>query len=198
MTFDLYTIEVVNRIIKSRSLPVEGSTEFSELAFYTNALDVKTTGFDLVAVYNLGKTSLSLALNHNETEVVKQRQVGGQDPVSDGTIFNIENNLPKDRITATVNHSFGQKLSAMARVNYYSETIDERGDQEVVDPISLIDVELRYNISSNLNVVFGANNVLNTYPNEIDTRASQGQPYPRRTPIGYHGGMSYLRLMYSF
>ena len=44
----------------------------------------------------------------------------------------------------------------------------------------------------------GANNVTNAYPTEIATRASQGMPYPRRSPLGYHGGFTYMRLMYTF
>ena len=86
----------------------------------------------------------------------------------------------------------------MARLNYYSETADERSQQEVVDPTQLIDMELSYRVSDNLSVVIGANNALNTFPNQIATRRSQGMPYPRRTPIGYHGGMMFTRLTYNF
>ena len=203
LTFDMYTIDIVNKIIKSRSLAVE-DPNFSKLAFYTNALDTKTNGFDLVAVYRMGNTNLSLAMNHNEIEVVEHRKIGPDqlDPISSGLIDNIENNLPKDRITATVTQDFGDALSLMVRLNNYSETLDERGtlgdDKATVDAISFIDVELRYRVSNNLNVVFGANNVTNAYPNEIPTRASQGMPYPRRSPLGYHGGMTYIRLMYDF
>ena len=198
LTFDLYTINIVNKIIKSRSLAVENNPEFKKLAFYTNALDTETSGYDLVLTYRMGNTNLGLAMNHNETEVVEQRQINGEDPISAGLIDNIENNLPKDRITATVSQDFGDALSLMVRLNNYSETIDERSAQDVIDPITFIDVELSYAVSNNLNVVFGANNVTNAYPNEIDTRASQGMPYPRRSPLGYHGGMTYLRLMYDF
>ena len=198
LTFDLYTINIVNKIIKSRSLAVENNPEFKKLAFYTNALDTETSGYDLVLTYRMGNTNLGLAMNHNETKVVDQRQINGEDPISAGLIDNIENNLPKDRITATVTQDFGDALSLMVRLNNYSETIDERSAQDVIDPITFIDVELRYSVSNNLNVVFGANNVTNAYPNEIDTRASQGMPYPRRSPLGYHGGMTYLRLMYDF
>ena len=198
LTFDLYTIDIVNKIIKSRSLAVENNPEFKKLAFYTNALDTETSGYDLVLTYRMGNTNLGLAMNHNETEVVEQRQINGEDPISAGLIDNIENNLPKDRITATVTQDFGDALSLMVRLNNYSETIDERSAQDVIDPITFIDVELSYAVSNNLNVVFGANNVTNAYPNEIDTRASQGMPYPRRSPLGYHGGMTYLRLMYDF
>jgi len=198
LTFDLYTIDIVNKIIKSRSLAVENNPEFKKLAFYTNALDTKTSGYDLVLTYRMGNTNLGLAMNHNETEVVEQRQINGEDPISAGLIDNIENNLPKDRIIATVTQDFGDALSLMVRLNNYSETIDERSAQDVIDPITFIDVELSYAVSNNLNVVFGANNVTNAYPNEIDTRASQGMPYPRRSPLGYHGGMTYIRLMYDF
>ena len=101
-------------------------------------------------------------------------------------------------MTASVTQSFSDALSLMARVNHYGETIDERGDQEKVDPIQLIDIELNYRVGDNLTVVFGANNTLNTFPTQIATRMSQGMPYPRRTPIGYHGGMMFTRLTYNF
>ena len=204
LTFDMYTIDIVNKIIKSRSLPVENNPEFKKLAFYTNALDTETSGFDLVLTYRMGDTNLDLAMNHNETKMVEHRKIGPDqlDPISTGLIDNIENNLPKDRIIATVTQNFGDALSLMVRLNNYSETLDERGtlgdDKSTVDAISFIDVELSYSVSNNLNVVFGANNVTNAYPNEIATRASQGMPYPRRSPLGYHGGMTYIRLMYDF
>ena len=146
----------------------------------------------------MGKTDIALAMNTNSTEVVSQDSVNHVLPVSPDGVFNIENNLPKIRLTATVSHDINQNLSALVRINYYGETMDERSGREVVDPTQLIDLELRYDMSSNLSMVFGSNNILNTYPTEITGRNSVGLPYPRRTPIGYHGGMTYLRLMYNF
>lgn len=198
LTFDYYTIDIEDKILKSRSLAVEGNPYFKKLAFYTNALDTKTTGYDLVAVYRMGKTNLGLALNHNETKVQKQKQVNGVNPVSDGNVQNLEENLPKDRMTLTVDHQVRDGLSAMLRMNYYGESIDERSQKDKIDPITFFDIELNYRVSDQLNVVFGGNNVTNAYPNEIATRASQGMPYPRRSPLGYHGGMTYMRLMYNF
>lgn len=198
LTFDYYTIDIEDKILKSRSLAVEGNPYFKKLAFYTNALDTKTTGYDLVAVYKMGKTNFGLALNHNETEVVRQKQVNGENPVSDGNVQNLEENLPKDRMTLTVDHQIRAGFSAMLRMNYYGESIDERSQKDKIDPITFFDVELNYRVSDQLNVVFGGNNVTNAYPNEIATRASQGMPYPRRSPLGYHGGMTYVRLMYNF
>ncbi len=200
LSIDYYQIDVTNKIIKSRSLTVpEGSSPtFTDIAIYTNALDTKTSGIDVVADYTLGNTNIGLAVNNNATEVVTQRQVNGVDPVSEGGVHNIENNLPKMRISSTITQSFGDALSLMVRVNYYSETKDERSQQEVVDPTQLVDVELNYRVSDNLSVVFGANNALNTFPTQIATRRSQGMPYPRRTPSGYHGGMMFTSLSDNF
>ena len=200
LSVDYYQIDVTNKIIKSRSLAVpEGSGyDFAELAFYTNALDTKTSGIDVVADYTMGNTNIGLAVNSNTTEVVRQREINGENPVSDGNVQNIEENLPGLRVAATASHQLSDALSLMARVNHYGETTDERGDKEIVAAIQLVDIELNYRVSDNLSVVFGANNALNTFPTQIKTRMSQGMPYPRRTPIGYHGGMMFTRLTYNF
>ena len=189
MTFDMYTVEVTGKLLKSRSIGIEGNPEFSELAFYTNALDTKTSGFDLVAVYNLDNTTVSMAYNHNETEVLQQTQVNGVNPVSDGGVVNLELNLPKDRMTMTLTQNLSDAWSLMARLNYYGESWDERGDyaagtKDKIDAVSFIDLEANYRVSNNLSVVLGANNITNAYPKEIATRASQGMPYPRRSPLG--------------
>ena len=198
-SLDYYSIDITNKIIKSRNLPVEGNSEFSNLAFYTNALDTKTSGIDLVATYTFKwGTKLGIAINNNKTKVKSQKQVNDLDPVSSATIFNLENNLPELRVSANVDHSFSDVLALMVRINHYGKTIDERSDKEKVDPAQLLDIELTCKISSNMEVVLGGNNVLNTYPTEIETRLSQGMPYPRRTPIGYHGGMIFTRLNYNF
>jgi len=202
VTVDYYQIKVDNRINKSRALPIENNPLFKELAFYTNSLNTKTFGLDAVVSWKSRDTRISLAYNYNVTEVLSQQQVNGVDPVTKGTILNLENNLPKSKINASVNHSFGP-ISAMLRANYYSGTIDERGgndldDKEVVDPAMLLDLEFTYPVSDKLRLVLGANNILNTYPTEIETRLSQGMPYPRRTPIGYHGGMGYFKAAFKF
>ena len=209
LSFDYYQIDIAKKIIKSRALAVpEGVvTEYTELAFYSNALDTKTSGFDLVANYTIGSTNVSLALNHNETEVTGQHQVGGQDPVSQGTVDNLQLNLPKDRFVSTVTHTFSDALSAMVRINYYGESWDERGTystvsadntKDKIETAMFMDVEVDYRISDNLSLVIGANNALNQFPTQIATRAGQGMPYPRRSPLGYHGGMMFTRLTYNF
>ena len=195
MTLDYYSINVDDRIIKSRSLPIDNPL-FSELAFYTNSLNTNTSGVDAVLTWRNNSTNITLAYNYNVTDVLDQVEVGGQLPVSESTIFNLENNLPKSRANLTINQDFGDKFTAMIRANYYGSTIDERGDREEVGDETLIDLELGYQVSDELKLIFGGNNILDNYPDMIATRASQGMPFPRRTPIGYHGGMIYFRAVY--
>ena len=205
LSIDYYDISIENKILKSRALPLPDgfSDQFEELAFYTNALDTKTSGIDVVATYRMGNTNVALALNTNETKVEAQRQVNGQDPVGQGNVDNLELNLPKMKMATTVTHQINDALSAMLRINYYGESWDERGSyadgtKDKIDATMFLDCELSYKISDNLNVVFGANNALNQFPNQISTRGSQGMPYPRRSPLGYHGGMIFTRLAYNF
>ncbi|MFQ5650403.1 MAG: TonB-dependent receptor domain-containing protein [bacterium] len=209
LTVDAYQIDVDSRIIKSRALPVDPVQhpdvfrELQELAFYTNALDTRTKGLDVVAVFNLNQgevtnTNFSLAYNYNETDVLRQREIGGQLPVTEGHIRNIEENLPKHRANVTVVQGLTDKFSAMLRGNYYGSTVDERGTKEEVGSEILVDLELTYRVSNALRLIGGANNIFNNYPDEISTRLSQGMPYPRRTPISYNGGLVYLRAVYQF
>ncbi len=196
-TADVYRIEVDDRLIKSRSLPVVDPS-FSEIAFYTNSLETRTQGLDIVATWSdARKTDVTVAFNYNDTEVLSQTQVNGVDPVTEQGVFNLENNLPNYRATVTLNRKFG-KLGTMVRANYYGETQDERGAREDVGAETLVDLELSYPVAHNITIIGGANNIFDNFPDEIATRLSQGMPYPRRTPIGYLGGMVYLRGVYNF
>ena len=148
LSLDYYNVDITDKIIKSRSLPVFGDTEFSELSFFTNAIDMKVSGIDFVATYTLKwGTKLGIAINSNQIEVTSQNKVNGLDPVLPLTVFNLENNLPELRASVNVDHRFSNGISLMFRLNHYGETTDERSTQEKVDPAQLIDIELSYKVS---------------------------------------------------
>lgn len=197
ITADVYHVNEDKRIVKSQNIAVVGFPEFQEVSFYSNALNARTHGLDLVFSWKSAArdTNLSLAYNYNETKVLGQVQVNGVDPVTPSTIFNIENNLPKHRATGIISQQFG-KLEAMVRANFYGNTIDERGDREEVGAETLFDLHFNYEASETMTLVLGSNNILNNYPDKIETRLSIGMPFPRRSPIGYQGGMVYMRVVY--
>ncbi len=197
LTADYYSVAVDDRIVKSQAIDVSAdpSLIYGSLAFYTNALNTTTQGVDFVANAKFGKSRVSLAYNFNETKVVGQTQVNGVNPVSEGGIFNLENNLPKNRASLSLGHDFG-KFDASIRANYYGDTFDERSQREKIDARTLVDLDLSYQASDAIKLVLGGINIFNTYPNEVETRASQGMPFPRRTPIGYSGGQVYFKAVY--
>ncbi len=201
LTLDWYQVEVDERIAKTQDIAIVNPL-FSTLSFYTNALETETTGVDLVVLYDYdwasgNTTNLSFAYNYNKTEVTKQNQVNGIDPVSASNIFNIENNLPTDRFSVTVYHDM-DRWSLMARANYYGDTIDERNNREPVDAEIFVDLEIGYEATDDLRWTFGFNNIFDTFPNPITTRVANGLAHPRRTPMGYDGGMAFVRATMSF
>ncbi len=201
ITVDGFKIEVEDRIMKTQNIAVVDPL-FTSLSFYTNALETETTGVDVVGLYqhdwdNGSTTNFTFAYNHTETEVTGQTQVGGIDPVSAGAIANIEGNLPEDRTSFSVVHSVG-RLSGMVRANYYGETVDEDGANTPIGSELIFDAEVRFAMTEKFELMLGANNMFDEYPDRVPSRVSQGMPYPRRTPIGSHGGMWYLRGVYNF
>jgi iron complex outermembrane receptor protein len=198
ITADYYSVKVDDRIVKSQAIPItDPSLAFGSLSFYTNALNTETQGLDLVTNIKLGDTRISLAYNYNQTKVISQNQVNGVNPVNESGIFNLENNLPKNRFSLSLGHNFG-KFDASARANYFGTTFDERSQREEIEARTLIDLDFSYQASENVQLILGAINVFDTYPNEVETRASQGMPFPRRTPIGYSGGQFYFKAIYKF
>ncbi len=201
ITFDIYDVDVDDRIAKTQDIPIDNPL-FTRLSFYTNALQTETQGFDLVALYERewdsgSNTDFSFAWNHNKTRVTGQNQVNGVNPVSGGNIFNIENNLPEYRVSMTARHYSG-KFTTTVRANYYGDTIDERNNREPVNSATFFDFSVAYQVNDNYALTLGANNVFDEFPNTITTRLGNGLAYPRRTPMGYDGGMWYLRGLYSF
>jgi len=196
LTLDYYKIDVDDRIVKTFNIPVV-NPRFSSVSFYTNGLNTETQGVDFVAQYLVGwnsggDTTFSLAWNWNETDVVSLNPVNGINPITPGTVFNIENNLPDNRVNFSIFHTINAWTFLM-RANYYGSTIDERNAREEVGAETLVDVAVTWEFNNNWLFTAGANNVFDTFPDKIETRLSNGLSYPRRTPMGYDGGSWYMR-----
>ena len=197
LTVDAYRIDVDDRIMKTRSLAVV-DPNFDEAAFYTNALDTLTKGFDVVLNTDVtDNTKVTLAYNYNKTTISEVREVNGEVPFSSSFLDNLQYNLPKHKATLSAVHST-DTFTIGGRAIYYSSVVDERAPYEKAGAEILLDVDITYHVNESLDLTLGANNLLDNYPDEVSSRQSQGMPYMRRTPIGYHGGMAYLRTTYRF
>ncbi len=211
VTLDLYKIAVDDRIYRTGDIPQDDG---SSISFYTNAIDVEHTGIDLVVSsdFNITKsitTAVSFAYGYNKIDVVGQRTVSGEKPVSDSTVEDIENNFPNHRFVLSTNTALADDWNLMVRANYYGSHYDERGTigadvnpSYKIGSTIYIDAELGYQVNDALRVKLGFSNILDNYVDEIDApyanRRSVGLQYPRRSAANYEGGSWYLGLSYGF
>jgi iron complex outermembrane receptor protein len=215
LTVDYYKVEVDDRIYRTGDIPIPGTVD-NTLSFYTNALDVEHEGFDVVLSGSIdwGSTStdVTFAYAHNEIDVVGQTPVAGILPVSTSTIEDIENNYPEDRFTLSTNTFLTENVNLLVRATYYGSHFDERGTingapgnrSAEIDPITYFDVEVGWQASESMKVVFGASNIFDEFVDEIANdgvfanRQSVGLQYPRRTAANYEGGSWYIKGIYNF
>lgn len=211
LTVDLYQIDVDDRIYRTGDI---GQADGSTISFYTNSLDVEHSGLDIVLTSNIEwsggiSTDVSFAYAYNKIEVTGQNQVGGINPVSDGTVEDIENNYPNSRYTLGTNTAINDQLNLMIRLNYYGKHYDERGTigaatnpSAEIDSVIYADAELTYKMNESTTVKLGFSNLFDSYIDEIDApyanRQSVGLQYPRRSAANYEGGSWYLGMNYSF
>lgn len=211
LTFDMYRIEVEDRIYRTGDIT---ATNGQKISFYTNAIDVEHQGMELVISSDFDWSSeinsqLSFAFSHNEIEVVGQSSINGVTPVSSSTVEDIENNYPENRFVVTANTYFSDDLNLMLRANYYGEHYDERGTigaasnpSSEVDGTVYFDLELGYQLDENFRIALGGSNIFDEYVQEIDApnanRQGVGLQYPRRSAANYEGGSWYFKASYSF
>jgi len=217
LTVDAYQIDVSDRIYRTGNIPVPGAPNAS-LSFYTNALDVRHQGIDVVLTSSFDwgdnvSTDVSLAASYNKIEVTGQQQVitptGPVTPVSDATVEDIENNFPNFRFVLGTNTYFADKWNFMMRANFYGKHFDERGRiGAAVNPTAEIgatvyfDAELGYDVNEMVRVAFGGSNIFNSFVDEIGApnanRLSVGLQYPRRSAANYEGGSWYANVKLKF
>ena len=217
LSVDVYQTTIGDRIYRNEII---GTTQDSnniveDWSFYTNALDTRHTGLDVVwTTYASGLgTSFSLAYNYNTVEVTDTKKINGVQVVRNDVKEDIEKNYPNHRFAATSITQFGDKWDLLLRGRYYGAHYDDMGTitgdengankSQQVDPILYLDFELAYNLTKDLNVAFGASNFLNTYPNEVTGEgaanfAGAGFNYSALSVAGYEGGSWYLKGVYTF
>ena len=207
ITIDVYLIDIKDRIYKTQTLPVEepATGASTNISFYTNALDVQSSGFDIVYsvpfVYQDYVSDLSLAISHNTVEVEGQSLVNGIAPVPVADIEDIENSYPKLKISFSSTTYLSPKWELIVRSQYYGRHYDERGriggspPTKELEASIYFDLITKYQINDVMSFEFGA---INLFHNFVDTigepyanRLNVGLPYARRTAANFEGGSIY-------
>ena len=221
LTVDAYQIKVTDRIFISKSFVVSAAdiANLSELAsvgvggnvqFFTNSLDIRTRGVDVVGSYRTdlggGKLNLTLAYNYNKNKVTKW------DPASISTAQRIDaqNLAPKHRLNLQGNWTMGD-FSIGAAGRYFGQwrTETDYPGQQFKAKVTA-DMDVSYTFMDNFTLTLGGNNIFNTKPDRVKASTSNpiytltnstgdGQIYPRNGgPFGFNGGFWYIRARVKF
>jgi iron complex outermembrane receptor protein len=193
----------------------------SQVEFFVNAADTSTMGLDVVAEYKLpvaeGVLGLTGAFNLTDNEVedfhIPERlgvALGIEDKpeaarrllFSDQERNRIEDLLPRQRATLGATYGRGP-WNAVTRARYYGSSryvgyAEDGSENESYSPKVLFDLELGHAFGNGLSVAIGAENLLNTYPDETEKEANRyyEQFIYRPDQFGMNGGFYYLRLNY--
>ena len=222
MSFDAYQIRMSDRLTFTRDfslspadidrLLAEGIIRpggvLARFRFFINDFSTKSEGIDWVAAYRVAggdgsATTFSTAWNLNRTVVTDHNP----QTLSAGRIRILEEGLPNFRGNISVNHDFAGGTRVLARISHWGGYYDgeqpyyEGSSANTIDYPSrnLIDLEAARTFADNWTLTVGAQNVLNTFPQEYPgAAAGVGNTYGQFTPFGFNGGFYYTRLTYSW
>ncbi len=227
LTVDYYRVDIDDRITLSERIGGPEVTQFIEdqlgiegvlgVRFFTNAIDTKTDGFDIVADYTLdlgpGSLLLSAAYNKSDTEVTHvdpnppELDAIGVDNVLFGVEERntIETASPDDKVILTA-HWTSERWSVLARGTRWGEATRVFNFGGGFEPEQTygaewgIDLDVEFAVTEALRVAVGANNVLDEYPDlsSADINYFGNLPYDVLQPITFNGAFFYLRTTYTF
>lgn len=210
LTADYYRVAVADAIALTQSLgPSHGlrtgarfqGRPVDAVAFWTNAIDTRTQGFDLVASWrfrgmNWGAADLSASLHRNNTGITANRN---EDFIGDTQQTLIEQAQPGRRIGVSADIRSARGLGARFSVNHIGAiTTPFIFEQNItIDAAAIADLEVTFQVADRILLGLGANNVLDRLPNRLpDDSVAQlwTMEYPSESPYGVAGRIWYVRM----
>ena len=222
LTVDGYRIDIDDRIILSENLIGPAVTTFLQGRgifgvtggrYFTNAVDTRTTGVDLVGTYrwklDSGSLHLTFGYNYNKTDIEKiapnppQLTAGNLDLQRIGRVEQgrITVGAPRDKFLlggSWVLDKWRFDSTATRYGNFSIFNADPTLDQTFGAKWNL-DLAATYTIDR-WDFTVGADNIFNAYPDEFIFATSNGGqlPYPRNSPFGFNGAFVYGKIGYKW
>jgi len=225
LTVDAYQINVDNRIVLSETLTGSATAAAGTNArvifdllspagasagrFFTNGVDTKTKGVDIVARYRIldeqaGTFDLTAAANVNDFKV--NRTPSTTVLPTPTTLFGrqavlrFEEGTPRNKVSLQGDWSKGP-WGATLRTTLYGNVLspgtaaDGSGDWHTGSQ-GIVDLEARYRFGDHTTVSVGADNLFDQYPDQVppNLNTSGGNPFSSFSPFGFNGRFLYGRL----
>ncbi len=219
LTIDYYRINIDDRIIFSGNFTGTAMTNFlasqgfpgvGSARFFTNAIDTKTRGVDVVGRYarDMGEIGISrFTVGYNQTRSFVTR-VSATPPAlasQQAVLFDriergrIEVGQPHNNLSFNLDHT-ANPLSLNFHVQRYGE-VGFRGSaansslDQTFSPKWITDVSLSYSLPRNTRITIGSDNVFDIYPDlQIPGNSNSNIfPYNGISPFGFNGRFVYVR-----
>lgn len=218
LTVDGYWIRVRDGLGLSENLANSFSPQVAALLapygvsaarFFVNGVRTTTKGIDVVAHYRwdsgaAGIFDLTAAGNFNDLKVnsVPTSTAVDLNPtptlVSRQRIVSIEEGTPRTKLVGAIDWKLGG-VGATVRASYYGD-VTQPGSTVAGDTHTgkktIVDLEGRYQVTQNIGLAVGANNLFDIYPDplSIANNSTGTVAFPFYSPFGFNGRYLYGRL----
>lgn len=233
VTVDAYQIKVKDRIAITSTLTgaavsailvANGLSPDISAQYYTNAIDTRTRGIDVVATYrhdlgDFAKLSWNVGYNYNKT-IITHVKDNPPELASLGAGFVLFDRLSRSNLTVNLPRTkfYIGNVATIGRLALNTRVVRFGAFKAFANPVTVggvqtfpndrqfgakwvTDAELSYQVTDGLQVAVGANNLFNVYPdfNSASFNPSLGSGFYATTgSYGFTGGSYYGRVRVKF
>ena len=222
LTIDAYQVGIKDRIVQTGLLrgPVVaailqagGFAPGLTAQYYTNAVDTRTRGVDVVAAYShdfdrYGQVRLSAAYSWNKTTITRFKPTPTQLANIGYDLFDRQKQAdltiatPRDKVILSGEWRLGRFNASGRATRYgaYTEAATVAANDRTYGAKWVADLDVSFDVTDRTTVGLGANNLFDVYPDRIgivDAKTGLFQ-YGSFAPFGITGGFYYARLSQKF
>jgi iron complex outermembrane receptor protein len=224
LTADWYRVNIDDRIVLSGNF-VDTSVAnllarndipgVSGARYFTNAVDTRTTGLDIVTSFaidlnNRGLVRFTAGYNENRTKVLHVDPTPPQLTRVSAALFDrtersrLEEGQPRNRISLTSTYDLN-RFGLMLHTSRYGKIVSRpsqttAANDQVFQPKWITDMSVSYKITDQFSLALSGSNIFDVYP---DTNIAANQTrgiylYSGLTPFGFNGAFWSVRATYAY
>jgi iron complex outermembrane receptor protein len=210
-TVDAYVVDIDDRIVLTGAFedtdPDIGAQlqalDVSAAQFFTNALDTRTRGLDVVLAYarpfGAHGVRASLVANFNDMElgdITTSPLLAGKEDIYFGKreqAFLLAS-APESKASFSLEHAW-RRVESSLRVNRYGEVelVDWIDEPDVYEAAYTVDAAVTYRVAPFASLTIGGANLFDAYPSQQDTETETGGLWDA-VQMGSSGAFYFLRL----
>jgi iron complex outermembrane recepter protein len=224
LTADWYRVNIDDRIVLSGNfvdtsvanlLARNGIPGVSGARYFTNAVDTRTTGLDIVTSFAVdletrGLVRFTAGYNENRTKVLHVDPTPPQLAAVSAALFDrtersrLEEGQPRNRISLTSTYDLN-RFGLMLHTSRYGKIVSRpsqtsAANDQVFQPKWITDLSLSYRLTNQFSLAVSGANIFDVYP---DTNITPNQTrgiylYSGLTPFGFNGAFWSLRATYEY